>query len=217
MTKVHKETIHCVRCGHNGEFDHWDLADVGDTPGLREKLFNDDFFVYTCPECGFRTFVMYSTVYMDPGHSFAIAFDFRPNEGFDYTPLRISEFEGLDGFITRYVTGHDRLKEKVLILEQGLNDVAIERMKYMMTHIVRPEMHAKGYELRFEGVNPDAWSFSDLGKMTFSYENEDEETLLMSVPMDLYYEYCLACELDPRMHPVGCICVDNGWMSKQLK
>ena len=39
----------------------------------------------------------------------------------------------------------------------------------------------------------------------------------MRFAMDNYYEHKMACKMDPRMAVKGVQCIDEGWISKQLK
>lgn len=53
--------------------------------------------------------------------------------------------------------------------------------------------------------------------MTFFFHNENDESMKWSVSMKMYYEQCMACDLDPRMKFESCMNVDEGWISRQLK
>ena len=150
-------------------------------------------------------------------HHFMLFFDFFKPDDYDYEPLEIPNLPGNDNYIYRHVTGLMPLKEKILILEKELNDVAIERMKYMLTHIIHPEMAEKGIELLFGGVEYDEEKLSDDGTMSFLFHDENDEAMEWAVSMKMYYEQCLACELDPRMKIVSCMNVDEGWIARQLK
>ena len=102
-------------------------------------------------------------------------------------------------------------------MEHGLDDVAIEHQKYMISHIIMPEIAAKGYELYFAKLEEPDEEFP-LGKIFFFYNDEEkQQTMEVRFAMDNYYEHKLACELDPRMTIKGCMCVDQEWLAKQLK
>lgn len=217
MSKVHQEEIICPKCQSKGEFDLWESMNVDLNPELRKKVFSDEAFIYTCPNCGHRTGVPYGTLYHDMTHHFMLFFDFFKPDDYDYEPIDIPNLPNQDNYIYRHVTGLWRLKEKIIILEKGLNDIAIERMKYMLTHIVHPEMAEKGFELYFGDVEYDNEKLSDDGSMTFFFHNENDETMEWSVSMKMYYEQCLACDLDPRMKVEGIMNVDEGWIARQLK
>ena len=219
MSKVHKEKIICPKCQAEAEFEFWDSINVNLDPELREKIFDDSLFIFTCPKCGNKTCVPYSTLYHDMERNFMLFFDFFPPKDYDYKPLDIPDAPiGLDkSYTMRVVHGLWRLKEKILILEKGLNDIAIERMKYMLTHITYPEIAKNGYEVYFGGVDYSNKEKSEHGSMLLFYEDENDKPVDAEIAMDMYYENCLSVDLDPRMKPEGCMCVDEGWIARQLK
>lgn len=217
MSKVHKEEIICPKCQAKGEFDLWDSMNVDLDPELRQKVFSEEAFIYTCPKCGHHTGIPYGTLYHDMTHHFMLFFDFFRSDDFKYEPIDIPNLPNQDNYIYRHVTGLWQLKEKILILEKGLNDVAIERMKYMLKHIQSPEMAEKGYELFFGDVDYDDKELSEEGSILFFFHDENDETRTGRFPMDRYYEQCLACDLDPRMKVKGCENIDEGWIAMKLK
>ncbi len=217
MSKVHTEAIICPKCKAKGEFELWESMNVDLDPELREKVFSDEAFIYTCPECGHRTGVPYGTLYHDMKHRFMLFFNFFKEDDYKYETMDIPQLPDQDNYIYRQVTGLWRLKEKILILEKGLKDVAIERMKYMMKYILHPEIAEKGYDVYFAGVNYEDKELSEEGSIGFFYHDENDETLSIRYPMDNYYEQCLACELDPRMKVNRCENIDEGWISMKLK
>ncbi len=217
MSKVNEESIICPNCKAKGKFDLWESMNVDLDPELREKIFSDEAFIYTCPECGHRTGVPYGTLYHDMKHHFMLFFDFFKPDDFNYEPVDIPDMPGTVDYTYRHVTGLWRLKEKILILEKGLNDVAIERMKYMIKHILYPEMGDKDVEMYFGGVDYADKELSDYGSISFFYHDENDETMSARYPLDRYFEQCKACELDSRMKVTRCENVDEGWMTMKLK
>lgn len=217
MSQFHKEEIICPKCQVHGEFDIWESMNVDLDPELRKKVFNDEAFIYTCPNCGHKMGIPYGTLYHDMTHCFMLFFDFFKPDDFNYEPIEIPNLLKKDNYIYRHVTGLWRLKEKILILEKGLNDIAIERMKYMLTHLIHPEIAEKGLEVFFGNVDYTDKELSDEGTIFFWYHDENDNPMEWSISMKLYYEHCLACDLDPRMKAERCVNVDEGWIARQLK
>lgn len=217
MSQVIKEEIICPECQAKGEFEIWESMNVDINPELRGKVFSDEAFIFTCPKCGHQVGIPYGTLYHDMTHHFMLFFDFFKSDDFDYEPIEIPVLPATDNYIYRHVTDLWPLKEKIIILEKGLNDVAIERMKYMLTHVVNPEFAEKNIELIFGDVILTESGLTEDGIMIFIFRNENDETMEWHVPMKSYYEHCLACDLDPRMKVEGCMNVDEGWMARQLK
>lgn len=219
MSQVRKEIIECPHCLAEGEFDLWTSVNVDLDPELREKIFSEELFMYHCPTCGKVTGIPAGTLYHDMSHRFMLFFEFFKPEDFDYSPMDMPEgpLGVQEGYTMRIVYGLMRLKEKIVILEHGLNDVAIERQKYMISHVIMPEIAEKGYELYFAKIEEPDEEFEH-GKIFFFYDDEEkQQTITVRFAMDNYYEHKLACELDPRMVVNGCMCIDEGWMSKKMK
>ena len=147
-----------------------------------------------------------------------LLFDFFKPSDYDYAPMEIPNTLGIEkGYTFRTVFNLQRFKEKIVILEHELDDVAIEHQKYMISHIVMPEIAQKGYELFFAKTEAPDEEFP-LGTIHFFYYDEaEQQNMEVRFPMDHYYEHKLACQLDPRMKAEGWMCVDEGWMAKQMK
>lgn len=216
MSLVHKEEIICPKCQTKGEFDFWDSMNMELNPELRESIFSEEAFIYACPKCGHRTGIPYDTLYHDPIHRFMILFSFFEPKDFDYKPFDLSDApQIMEDYTYRHVNGLWELKEKILILEKGLNDVAIERMKYGIRHYEMPELVEKGIKIYFGDVRYDIEEYPD-GCIIFLFEGE-EESHQRVFPMNMYYTQCLACELDQRMVVSPFETIDEGWFSKKLK
>lgn len=217
MSKSHIEEITCPRCHERGEFEVWDSINADLNPDLKERLFSNELFIYTCPRCGVHIRIRYGFLYHDMEHKFMILFNFDKPDGFDYSTLEIPEEFGLEGYIYRVVCGLTRLKEKITILEKGLDDLVIEHMKYMTSHVIMPEISQKGYHLLFERTEEGTKDFP-FGTIYFSYDDPEQEKIFtIRFAMDNYHEHQLACRLDPRMQIENGMCIDEEWMSMQLK
>ncbi len=219
MSQLRKEIITCPHCHQEGEFSFWSSVNVSLNPELREKIFSEELFMYHCPHCGKVTGIPAGFLYHDMEHQFMLFFDFFKPDNYDYEPMELPEGGlGMDGNYTfRGVFGLNRLKEKILILEKRLDDVAIERQKYMIAHILNPDLAKKGYDLYFDHIEEPTDEFP-YGTIFFVYDDEENERMMqVRFAMDNYYEHKMACKMDPRMEVKGVQCVDEGWISKRLK
>ena len=103
MSKVHKEKIECIHCKAKGMFDIWDSMNVDLDPELREKVFNDEVFLYTCPKCDHQTVVPYGTLYHDVKHRFLLFFDFFKPDDFNYKPIDVSNEPRVKNISAKYI------------------------------------------------------------------------------------------------------------------
>lgn len=220
MSEFTKERVTCPYCHKEGEFTFWDTVNVSLNPELREKIFSEELFLYCCPHCHRMTGVPQKFRYYDMKHQFLLYFEFFEPDDYDYASIELlpngwAKYGLLQ--TQRRVFGLNRLKEKIVLLENGLNDVAIERQKYMIKHLVIPELAEKGYKLYFDHTEGPTDGFP-YGTIIFLYEDkEKDKSMQVSFSMEDYYEHKMACEMDPRMEVKGLQCIDEGWISKQLK
>lgn len=220
MSELRKEKISCPHCKHEGEFELWSSINADLNPELKEGIFNEKIWAWTCPSCGETTYIPWGTLYHDMTNKFMIFFSFDSDDINDiYESFELPTTFGVEkDYTIRSVYGLMNFKEKIIILQNELNDLAIEHMKYMISHIIRPEISEKGYHLYFERLDPDETAVSEHGSIYFFYNDEEaQQTMSVKFALDNYYEHCLAIKIDPRMDLDGNKCVDEGWIDKQLK
>lgn len=219
MSHFETQPVECKHCHKEGEMQVWDLVDVDSNPELREKILNGELFTFHCPHCGKETIVPHAVLYHDMEHKFAVLLTFKP-DGFDYGPLDIPAPPDnmVEEYKFRVVFNWSDLKEKILILEQELNDIAIERFKYMQLHYFASKNGwGDNTIIRFEKADTTNADWAK-AQMTFIvYDSNKEKPGRIAMLMDKYYQFCLACELDPRMTVKGYCCIDGGWISKRFK
>lgn len=218
MSQLCKDTITCPHCQKEGEFEYWSSINVDLDPDLKEKIFNEEIFVWTCPECGAKVFIPFGTLYHDMKNNFMILFSHdEPEEG-KYEPFDIQSALGIEKEYTfRTVYGLMNFKEKIMIMEKRLNDIAVEKLKYTITHHMDKEMAARGVKLFFQGItNSD--EENKYGQIVFyCQEKYAEESGNIALPMERYYEQCLSLKLDERFNVKGCMCIDEAWIANRMK
>ncbi len=216
MSSKHKEKFTCPKCKAKGEFEMWDTINVDLNPEMREAIFSEEAFKYKCPECGSEITVAYDFIYHDMTHKFMIMFEFFEPDDYICDSFDVPDiFETLKGYTYRQVKGLRELKEKILILEKGLNDVAIERMKHAILHYECPDFVEKGLKFYFEDIR---YNIPDLplGGILLRVNSIADKSKIFALPLNYYNQNCLACEIDERMKVKGCENVCDGWISMKL-
>lgn len=216
MSKYHNEQIECPVCGAKGEFRLWESVNVDLNPELKEKVFSEELFVWECPECGQKVYIPFSTLYHDMNNKFMISFQFDRDEESNFDGVEMPAGLGLtDDYTYRTVYGIRNLKEKIFILEKGLNDVVLERLKYGFTQYGNTGLY--GCRLLFLDTMQAPNEANEL-MIGFLVEEEGEEKKdTITIPMQAYYQQKLAVDLDERMKAKDWACVDSEWISMHLK
>lgn len=219
MSKNHTEIIRCPHCGAESEFTIWDTINVELDPYLKEQVLWCKLYKFTCPECGAKEYCPYDFLYHDPKSKTMIYFQLEePSEAKYDTSFIPKEF--IEGYTLRVVYGYDRLIEKILIIDSGLRDVAVERMKYMLSHFFLPEVAQLGYDMYFREWEPPT-SIEDkegkCGEIVFDYRDHGIKMNQFGLEMEMYYEQEKAVEIDPRMKAGDWECIDQGWIDQRLR
>ena len=139
------------------------------------------------------------TLYIDPRRRFAIGY-------FSELPPEMtlcvdaSDWEDTDGIpILRAVYTLDDFHEKISMLDEDLDDVSVERMKFFMARLMRPGLHLERRDLRFAGRDRvPAWRDDvEHGRLHFTYYLSDEKAMVnVEIPMLWYYDQLYACTID---------------------
>lgn len=222
MSECRKEQITCPRCHYDSPMTVWNSINADLDPELKEKFLDGDLFDWKCEVCGLETKVPFGTIYHDMEHRFMLFFDpWEDNrEKGDAEEIEMPQGFNLPDYTFRWVYGMNALREKINTLAAGLNDVAVERMKYFLrmdteNHIRNTdEFVCAGIDDSEKAIETTGW---ERGAIIFIRFRENAEPKVMPFPMELYYDYLLATNIDPRMETYGCLCVDDKWMREQLQ
>lgn len=142
MSRNHFESITCPKCGAQGDFLVWDSINTVTDPGMKKKVRSGEAFVWTCPGCGEKIPVSYTTLYhqQEDGLMIYLVFGDRqpvialmsgmgaPAEGALDTDMPLP---GAD-YTCRVVSSLNELREKLMIFDAGLDDRVAEIMKYLI-------------------------------------------------------------------------------------
>lgn len=126
MTKRHTEQFACPHCKNESTRPRTDHINVDLTPEMREQVRDLSCFAWTCPVCGRTSLVIDPCLYHDMANQFMVWLS--PEAG---TP-DVSGIDPLAGYCLRRVESPNAFREKIDILERGLDDRVIEMMKFLL-------------------------------------------------------------------------------------
>lgn len=152
MSKISIKPFSCPSCGNNGEFKMYESVNVSLNPELREKVLSGQIFDWVCPKCGESLSVRYDLLYHDMNKEFQIYYS--PNNCTYINKMindMLTKYPGMRK-LCRTVDSLNTLREKILIFEAGLNDIAIELAKLVMKY--DSQNIPESCELRFESILP---------------------------------------------------------------
>ena len=170
MSKNHIETIKCSKCNAESEMLVWETMDTSTDPQLKAQIRNGDCFGWHCPHCDNKSLIFYPTIYHQVNEHYIICYvPGNPSSAVEYmkniNENNQSGYDFNDNYTKRVVSDINQLREKLLILDEGLDDRIIEIMKvFAMAEIQK--------------------SFSDLTVSEIYFNKEQDGTYNLAVKFD---------------------------------
>lgn len=152
----------CPGCGADGTRNMVKQICVSKAPELKEEILNGSFFEWKCPSCGGQFFIddvfLYNDdekkfmVYLVPGYN-AISLKIP-------TAIKTDEEYDTENSVLRVAASFVDFVEKIRVLEERLDDRAIEAIKAVYSAAYFETNGEKVYNMIFEDLENDALSFA---------------------------------------------------------
>jgi predicted RNA-binding Zn-ribbon protein involved in translation (DUF1610 family) len=179
-TQISKD-VACPQCGAAVRTEMWPGISAESDPQLRVRLLDETFFDWKCPQCGCETRFLYPCLYHDKARGFMVYL--APNgSGSEFQTVDVSDrFPQLDGVTKRVVSSPAEMKEKILIFEAGLNDCAVELVKFALASVLEEKQNSRAVRGYFCSADPAA------DRVSFAFFPEGQtEPILRRTSLDGY-------------------------------
>lgn len=159
MSTEMSKDVACPECGAAVRTEMWPGIRAESDPQLRARALDETLFDWKCPRCGCKARFLYPCLYHDKSRGFMVYL--APNgSGAEFQPVDVGErFPQLAGVKKRVVASPAELKEKILIFEAGLDDCAVELVKYALASVLEEKYGRKAVRGYFSGADADRISF----------------------------------------------------------
>ncbi len=138
MSKRYTENVKCINCGFVSDFIVWESLNSVIDPDASKRLLSGDLFCFECPKCKATRNVSYGMLYHRMDKHVLIHFcqsDKNYNEMLQLYSSNDAMLADMDkdNYIYRIVRNQNSLREKAILLEEGLDDRVIEIVKLFLT------------------------------------------------------------------------------------
>ena len=201
--KVQEATLRCPYCNTEQQHTLYPVVDLVENPSLKLGLLTDSLFSVRCNECNNQFSVMHEMLVTDKEASFAILL--APDSSLSEVKLpteEIGEFETL-----RLVNTSDELKEKILLLDAGLDDKTIELCKMYLLM----KMEKKGCTLLYADHQVGE------AQMLFSLFNEEDEIKETIQASDGLYTQLVTTAEEFPLKKGYFLRIDQAWAFSEIK
>jgi hypothetical protein len=197
------EMTECPHCKNQSKRRIMDHINVDKQPEMRDRVRDLSCFRWVCPVCGKTSLVVDACLYHDMSEAFMVWLlpDGKPTDAPAATPLA--------DYQLRYVTDMNSFREKIAVLELGLDDRALEIMKLLL--LVQLQTDLDVVELLFHGLD------DRTGTFTFVAVLSDGAEQYVTMPGTTYTKIALDVAERLRTDSRTFIKVDLNWAKGALE
>ena len=125
MYKKTQRVFKCPHCGKELTLTFYESVNVKDDDDLKRQVLAGDIFRFECDKCHYRFMACYDSLYHDPQKKFMVYLKSSPIPTNEQFKLLLDK-----GYVLRWVKDIGSFIEKIEILDEGLDDRAVEFAKY---------------------------------------------------------------------------------------
>ena len=181
MSEIVTKTVICPKCRQQTNTDIRISANTREEPNIRKMIMDETIFRWKCPKCGFSTRFQHPFLYNDIENKFMVYY-IPQVERQKVVDIKLEEqFSELKDIKKRIVPDINTLKEKIVIFEQGLDDMALELTKLAVSEIVSKDTGHNVYSGYFTEIDEE--------KNTVSFQffvGGDKRSYIQSTRLDIY-------------------------------
>lgn len=203
MSHSREITYTCPYCGKQFPITVYDSVNTEQDPDLRDRCVSGEIFRHTCPHCQREFLVQNPLLYMDSKHRFVIWVSESENvHGMEslVKPLKKA------GYVLRRCPTVSEFSEKIVILEEEVDDVMVELAKY--DSFIEYIDNRKGDPKDVTAVRYD-YTKDDIMKVTIV---ADDKSMSFLIPVEGLKEEISAEQETYRVDDTDFPCVNAAWM-----
>ena len=185
MSRKTTVKVTCPKCKKEFEAVCWDSLNADLNPAEKLKLLDGTFFDQKCEHCGTVATMFYPTLYHDMSKKVMIWFFTDENataEAYDtieFAEKELDAFEEGGKYKYRIVFDPNDLREKVLIVDNGLDDRVIEVLKLIFALMTMEQYPDERVEIVYFDVD-------DKGEYIFKLYCESENVITANLDKVFY-------------------------------
>ena len=137
--KINKAVV-CPMCGELSKAEVYTSVNATINSSLRNKVLDGELFAWKCPSCGYSARLTYPILYNDMKNRFMV-YLIPKIERFQLWDKALEEkYANLRNINKRVVSDFNSFKERIFIFESGLDDMAVELTKAVISQTVSKKL-----------------------------------------------------------------------------
>ena len=131
--------VTCPKCAQISDTSIMISANTAEDADVRARVFDESIFRWKCKKCGFSTRYQHPFLYNDIDRKFMIYYIPHVSRTKVVDQKLEEEFTDMNDIRKRIVPDFNSLKEKIVVFEKGIDDMALELTKLAVSDVVTKE------------------------------------------------------------------------------
>ncbi len=148
------KTVSCPKCGRANDTSILCSMNTANDMIFRKEIFNDSIFHWRCHYCNYTAYMLHPLLYNNTEKHFMVYYIPHVDRRQVVDENLEHDFPELKTVCKRVVPTVNAFKEKILVLEQDLDDMAIELTKLAVSELVRKSTNADVRDGFFVEIQP---------------------------------------------------------------
>lgn len=209
-------TVRCPKCKKEFETVCWDSLNTELNPEEKIKLLDGTFFDQKCGHCGIVARMFHPVLYHDMSNKAMIWFftdEKSTDEAYktiEFAEKELKEYGKGNKYTYRIVFDPNDLREKVLIVDNGLDDRVIEVLKLIFALMIMKQYPKERIEIVYFDVD-------DNGDYIFKLYSESENVITTNLDKAFYDAIANEYADVIKKTSVKKYVIDQNWAVKILK
>ena len=213
MAMVDIKQLHCPQCNATNHIHIYKSINAQADVYLRDKILSGRLFDFYCPYCEYRARLYYPCLYNDVQNKFMVYFIPKVEKGQMFERMVEREFENMPKITKRVVSTFNEFREKIIIFEAELDDMAVELTKSAVAGAVHKKFNVDTKEGYLSVYNKE----NNIIGFTF-FLGKNQEVYTQTTKLDAYKKsWNIVSRLGKKERSMrGFIKIDRAWADNIL-
>lgn len=214
MSNIISKEVTCPHCNETTSAHLYISINATNDPAYRDDLLSGKLLKFRCENCGHEGMFTYPLLYNDMKKRFMV-YLIPEIDRFQLEDRALEEdYRNLKGITKRLAPTFNAFKEKVFVLESGLDDMAVELTKFVISEMVAKKLNLPRVEEGYLSMYN-----RESNTIGFTYFiGEDNEPYVQSARLEIYRKSMKIveeiCKNDKKLS--GFIKIDREWAENTL-
>lgn len=214
MSEKIQKYVPCPKCMQQSSVELTCSVNTENDPDIRKVIMDETFFRWKCKKCGFQKNLLHPLLYNDVKNQFMVYYIPKVERRQISDEKLEQEFADLPYIKRRVVPDINSMKEKIVLFENNIDDMAVEITKSAVSEVVAKSTSKSVHSGYFMDMD------KDKNSMTFQYFiGGSRQPYIQTIRLEVYHRSVgIVKKYFPKENKkAGFLNIDSFWAKEALR